>query len=462
MGVMYDGSAIIPAPLVRIEKEVERNAAGARKRPVYTLTVTGTLINYKGSPRSDGTFWTLSGSPPDETVSADARLAAMRAKQGALCSLFCREHKWLEFQPWDGSAATKCQPRLRSLTFADGIWFDVCNYTAVFEADTVWFGSQECCAADSDESDPVEESWELEQADDAARTYRLTHTAAASFRDLYDASGLISSYGWERAKSAVTARLGFQSSKAAQSGVLGLSGLAGYNLARVVTENRSDGSYRVAETWLCYDPAGGAPAIEDYTVTTRSQAGRSTVSVEGSVQGLMVRADDYAVTSTKYENAATKWGVVRNLILTRAQAASGLTLNPTPLSEQTARNEITGLITYGYEYDDRYTYGGAITLEVTLQDQNAADVFASIPVVGRPAGPVLQDIGSTTETSRTVTVDAQFRPASYASGLPGRPDLSALILAYQPVASQLYVSRSDEQWLVTANRYTKTVTWTYQ
>ena len=456
---IYDNKKVIPSPLVRLEQEVERNASGAKKRATWVITLSGTLVAQKGSPNSRGTFWTTSGYPPDEVISLDARLAAFRAKQGALCELFCQEGKWLEWQPFDGSISTKCQPRLRSKTFQEGIWVERCDYQFTFEADSVWFGSTECCAADASD-DPCDESWDLEQADDNARTYRLVHTVSAQFRDSYNPDTTINERGWERAKAAVEARLGFQSSKLIQDGILNLDDFQAYNHTRSVTEGRSDGTYRVTETWLCFDPDGGAAAIEDYTVTAREVGGRVTVSVEGSVQGLYERGVDFAIGTSKYTNAAAKWAVVSGLLLSRAQAITTTALNPTALSLQVARNELTGLITYTTEYDSRYTYGDAISLEITLQDQYAADVFAAIPVVGRPAGPVLQAIGSTTETSRTVTVDAQF-PSLGFSGVPVRPDLAALVLAYQPVATTLFVAKSDEQWAVVANRIQKTVTWVY-
>lgn len=459
MGLYYDNKIIRPAPLVRLEKEVERNASGGKKRSVWTVTLLGTLLPDKGSPNSSGTFATATPDLPDEDVAIESRLASFRAKQGALCNLFCQERKWLEWQPWDGSIATKCQPRLRSNTFQESTWVTRCDYQFVFEASSIWFGTVECCADDGTD-DPCEESWDVEQADDAARTYRLVHSVGATFRDSYNADGTIDQYGWERAKEAVEARLGLDSTKLIQDGILNLDEFTAYNHARTVSENRSDGSYRVNETWLCFDADGGAAAVEDYTVVTRTQAGRSTVSIEGSINGLHVRDGDFAITTTKYASAAAKWAVVEALLLSRAQTASGLTLNPTRLSAQVARNEFTGVITYSYEYDNRYTFGDAIALEITLEDQFAADVFAVIPVVGRPAGPVLQTINSTTETSRTVSVDAQMTPLAY-GGTAVRPDLSALILLYQPVSSQIYVANSRENWAVVANRMQKTVTWVY-
>lgn len=460
MPVYYNSSKIIPAPLVRFEKEVERNATGHKKRSFFAITVQGTMLPDKGSPNSSGTLWTTSGYPPDETITLDSRMAALRAKQGALCQLFCQEGKWLEFQPPDGSAPIKCQPRLRSSTFSEGLWVQKCDYTFTFETDRLYFGSVECCADDS-ELDPCDESWTVEQADDAARTYRLTHSVAATFRDKYATDGTVESEGWERAKTAVTARLGFQASKLEQSGVLGLSSLGAYNHARSVDENRSDGSYRVTETWLCFDVAGGAAAVEDYTITTRTQAGRSTVSTEGSINGLLTRNSDFSVATTKYAGAAAKWTAVQSLLLSRAQASSGLTLNPNMLSLQVARNELTGVINYSCEMDNRYQFGDAVTFDIQINDQLQSDVYASIPVVARLAGPVLQNIGSTTETTRTVSIDAQFNALTY-GGTYTKPDVSALVLAYVPLATQVFVAKNDENWSPTSGRYQRTVVYSYQ
>jgi hypothetical protein len=54
-----------------------------------------------------------------------------------------------------------------------------------------------------------------------------------------------------------------------------------------------------------------------------------------------------------------------------------------------------GTVTYRYEFDDRpapYT-PGAVSEVVTVTNHGAADVFAQVPVLGRPYGPVLQSLG---------------------------------------------------------------------
>ena len=58
--VMYNGKRLIPAPLVSINKEYQRSPDNTKIGTNFNLTVNGTLLAYKGSPDSSGTFWTSS------------------------------------------------------------------------------------------------------------------------------------------------------------------------------------------------------------------------------------------------------------------------------------------------------------------------------------------------------------------------------------------------------------------
>lgn len=441
---------------MRVEPEIQRGPDGRRVRSVFVLTLTSKLVPGKGSPRQDGSFWTTSGYPPDEAVTAGHETAVLVVKSGALSALLGQDGQWLEATGPDGLTPLRCRPRLRSLQFADGPWVQFCDYVATFEADSIYLGGAEVFPSSGD--DPVEEAWEVEQTDESARAYRLTHTVSCQRPVSYSPS----QSGYERAKALVQARLGFSSAALTQSGTLSLSpSFTGYDHARAVNEDRAGGAYRVTESWVCFD----SPAIEDYSATARQANGRTTVTVDGTIRGLLTRNSDFSVSSPKASGAYTKWQSVYPTLLTRAQAAAGLTLNPVAISEQVVTNEAAGTIGYAYEFDNRSLFGatGVAGVSVSLRDSGPAAVFASIPVVGRLTGPVLQDIGSSTQRSRTITVEAQATPAMYPTTLPARPDVSAVVLAYAPAGTvQIFKERDDEDWDVSSGRYARSVTYVYE
>jgi hypothetical protein len=476
MPVQYDSKKIIPAPFISIKKGTERTPAGQKKRIVYNITASSKIVAFKGSPTASGTFWTAGGYPPDESVLADARLAALRAKEGALCKLFCDDGKWFEIQPIDGSAPIKFQPRIQDIEFEQGQWFDTVPYTINMEADTIWFGNVACCSASGIDTN-VEETWSIEQTDDNGRIYRLTHNVQATMTDKFDDVG-VATPGWLKAKDLVVTKLGVDNEALVQAGVLNLAGYNAYNHARAVNQNEADGTYAVTETWLVFNPnvvvdgfgGTGIPAIEDYTVNIRTAAedSRVTVGIEGTIQGLAIRSTgNFAFTTTKWDSASQKWSAVQPNLLVRAQTISTVLLNPQPMSTQVGKNPTTGLISYNVEYNNRCTYNipNAQNVSVKIQNVNPADVFAEIPVLDRPAGPILQPIGSTTRRERTVTVEAKFPVGVYGQCVTApvnTVDIAALILLYAPSAVQVFVSRDDDNWSPDTGIYSRSISFVYQ
>src|SRR5690606_4343088 len=137
MPVSYGENKLIPAPLVVMNKQYVKGGDGTNIGSTFTVTLNGTLVAWKGSPTASGTFWTNSGYPPDESIVSDSRHKALLRKQEALRRLFSQEGLSLEFTPWDGGAALKCNPRVISIDFPEGMWFDRCEYTITLEADNI-------------------------------------------------------------------------------------------------------------------------------------------------------------------------------------------------------------------------------------------------------------------------------------------------------------------------------------
>ena len=70
----YNGSRLIPAPLITIEQVKNVGADGTILGNVFTITANGKLVAFKGSPNSSGSFYTGTDYPPDETITDSSRL----------------------------------------------------------------------------------------------------------------------------------------------------------------------------------------------------------------------------------------------------------------------------------------------------------------------------------------------------------------------------------------------------
>jgi len=474
MPVQYDSKKIIPAPLVEITKNYQRSEDGSKIGALFNLTVTGKLIGYMGSPDSSGNFWTTSGYPPNETIAHDNRLTSIIKKQEALRELFSEDGRWFEIQPLDGTQPMKCLPRVLNLTFPQGVWVDTCDYTITLEADKLYIGNT---VSDEDQFDitisQATENWQIElnekgEGVDLPQSYRLTHTVSAVGKLTFDTNNNIAKPAWQQARAWCLPRLGIDNERKTASGVINLpSYYAGYNHVRSETADEMGGAYSVIESWIL---ASGS-ALEDFTISTNSTAqdGLTSVSIQGTIEGLNTRDSNYQLTTNKYDNAVAKFNEVQSLLLNRAQLYSGVTLNIQAMSQQVGRNPVEGTITYGFDYNNRPStlIAGARSEIITITDNYPADLFASIPVLGRAVGPVLQDLYTISEKSRALNIEVVM-PLSTAPTLMGRmndkPNVTAIIDAASGglTFTQIFKSQDTETWGPNDGRYTRQIQYVYQ
>jgi len=473
--VSYDSKKLIPAPQLAITKTFNKSGDGTIIGTTYQLVLTGDLIAYKGSPDSLRVFWDQTGYPPDEAIEADGRLAALLRKQEALRDLFSAHGRELYIQSADGSEPLKCNPRINDITFSEGIWFDRISYTITMEADKVYpIVENEFDAQISDAS----ESWNIETDDGTVegvgmpRTYRLTHSLNATGKLYYDELGNETT-AWHNARAYVIPLLGMNNSFLLSSGVKDLpSYYGGYNHIRSENIDVKAGSYGVTETWIL---ASGS-ALEDFTVQilSTSESNRQNVKINGTVTGLEVRNSNLGLTTSKYANAETKFTAVSGLAFSRCQIYSGYDLNLYPLSETIGKNPVNGVITYDFEYDNRpyNLIPGALAEKITINDILPNELVAIIPVLGRTAGPVLQPINTSQETTRTLSVEFVLRSRVDFTDLTAafntaRPTslVNTIKDAADPIEagySTSYIQNDRETWEPITGRYSREITWVYQ
>jgi hypothetical protein len=413
-------------------------------------------------------FWTAAGYPPDETINDGARLGAIEVKQGALLNLFKTDGKWFEVQTPDGSVPPlRFQPRIKSIDFPEGKWYDYCDFTINMEADIIYFGNQIINGLDGCKP---QESWNIEPTDDKLRAYKLTHTISSQQKNIFDATGAVvdGNYGWQRAKSLVLPRLGYDASFGQAPSVLNLTGWQPYNYTRSSQIDESAGRYTVTETWLVLNTANGTipPCFDDFSVTNRlTEEGLTRVNIEGTITGFETRDPSAGtLTQTRFAAANDYFNTyVINNVYNRAKLYAGIDLNTVALSATIARNPNNGTITYSAEYDNRATpaIAGAINESITVSDRGGEDVFAQITVLGRPVGPVLQSIFTYTAKSRSISIEA-IMPAASLSYSPSKPNTDSLVLALAPAGFQVFREKDEVSWLPRKGRYTRQVNFVYQ
>ncbi len=357
----------------------------------------------------------------------------------------------------------------------------------------------------------VNESWTIEpfenhsfdwtiqdgRSDSCPYQLRVNHEVAAVGKSAYDAGGLIKP-AWEWARGYVTGLLGYDDTMVSQQGVVTFEAnkYDQFNHNRITNIDETAGSFSVSENWLVVETGVGtsglpANAIEDFTIDIKQNTSDdiTSVSIAGEIIGLAsisltggaiaTTGVDGAITQNKYVAASGYWNEIKNRLLPRIQVVSSGTANrnfhPLAVNTRVDHHPCEGFINYSYEYNDRVVTCTKEALQETIEiiDDNPLDVFATLDILGRSVGPILQDMSTVTAPSRTVIIDIIIEPATgWPSGtevlnwFSQRPTgvnelITDLKADLSDNNSQVFVSSDVEEWQATEGNYTRTVTWTY-
>lgn len=418
MPISYNSKYIIPAPYMNLQKSYVRTDSQARINPSYKITLTGKLLPSKGSPSSSGTFWVSAGYPPDDVITDN--FDSLLRKQEAIRHLFADDGKAFVVSTC-GSVTLSGNPIIDSINFAEGHWYEYIDYSVEMTANRI-AGS----LANEDDLkvndftqylSSAQENWNLEPTEEfdgieGGIIYNLSHTINAVGLNRFSSSGTIENVGWKEARAWVVPRMGLDTTYLTGTSGVGLpSYYTGYNYKRTEATDETAGSYNITETWL----VTSGNTIEEFNVDVRIPSDTYLVSVtaQGNIRGLESGNIYYAVPGMRWDHALAKYNSLAgtsdyNTIYDRTKTYSGYSnLNPQTLSKTIARNPVQGIIGYTYEYDTRPTnfVSGAIYENISIQDTFAADVYGQVIVLGRAAGPVLQDLGTTTAQKKSITID---------------------------------------------------------
>jgi hypothetical protein len=366
------------------------------------------------------------------------------------------------------------------------------------------------------------------------RSYRITHNISATGKDHYkpDGAGSERMLAWIQAKKFVIQRLssdpannndeydndlslhGYPNNDPSNTitgkaypalfGQIGAGTLDlieqynGFNHSRTENVNESAGSYSVTETWLM---ASGT-AYETYSMSINSSNSDPfvAVSIDGNIKGLSVRPandreyggrnNDAGASGTQYNNALAHYNGISNngsfgvgsMIYKRANNQTQVQLNAEPNSIALGVNEFAGELTYSLAFDNRPTNIISNTLgeTININDTYPGDVFASIPVIGRPTGPVLQYIGGRTEYRRDISVNLvmDYTKIPYNNGraalLLTKPSVSeptatelanlleSLSPAGEPGVRKYFINAPSESWEPKTGSYSFNISFTYE
>lgn len=502
--ITYSGQRLIPAPFINITKEYQKTNSKRKIGTLFTITLNGSFIPYRGSPDASGNFYTGVNDDwtgPNDSYDTDW-FSALSRKKDALRALFSNDGCTLRIVSCDGSGTMQCNPRVVSINFGEGNWIPKIDYTVQLEADMI---SGSLAAPNGISLTPSgedaelfqyviessEESWSLEFGESyyytslngsgtPMPTYHISHTVSSTGKRFYVAQGdsgvlLLNRepYHWARAYN--LSKLGFNAGVARSSGVNNIPSQWGnYNHVRSETTDIDGGSHSVTESWIV---ASGA-ASEDFTVNVSSgaQTGLTTVSIEGTITGMDTMdytTDPFTITTNKFTAANNYFAGIN--IYARANAFAGVSnLHLLPLQANIGKNPVNGTITYNYEYNDRTgncISSSAVLFEnIEIVDQNSTDIFASIPIIGRARGPILQDMNTITSPEKGVNVEVVVKRGDYCTSYIAPTSVTTAVNTFilavsssiTPPTGVVFKTEDVETWRPKEASYSRNVRWVYQ
>ena len=340
----------------------------------------------------------------------------------------------------------------------------------------------------------VTESWSLEEDEgtltfDLAtetpyKTYRLTHTVEATGRRKM-VSGSVVNDAWKEAELYVkdvcsdsptnvnvsempggTSELNVKQMGSTSTNSINADVLNAYNHVRVQSVDKAQGSFSITDSWILSKE--NATQELEISVEESTTEGDFNISVDGTITGLPteVASETTKTKASAYSNALGLLPSDTSLYnLANTLYTGGGTLLSQPTNKRVGHNKVTGIITYSISFNDRLPPPLANSLSCTVNvnytnTDGSESVFASIPVIGRALGPVLQEMGTTGERKVSVSIDAVMKKANRTNRPTG--DATTLANTHKPTGTTVIQGAIAETWEASSGRYTLQVEWTYQ
>jgi hypothetical protein len=217
-----------------------------------------------------------------------------------------------------------------------------------------------------------------------------------------------------------------------------------YNQVNTYTQDILEGTYSVTRNWVA--SRYKATVTMEVVNNTDRTAEFNTTEISINFQGHETAGPD-DVNSRKYQNA---YDLYNSNSWSRPPGATG-TLRSTSITHSQTAGTINISETYS---DEDVLIAGSISSSITVTDSNQSggnQAVAILPVIQRAGGPIIQDMGTSTERTRTLAVEATMARGE------GEPSFDAS--GYAP--SDSYQRSYVKSWSEGPRRYSLTIEWVY-
>ena len=385
------------------------------------------MLPNKGSPNSSGSFG--SGNA-DEVLATDAlKTASIITKQAAIRSLFFDEpkvasgtSKWFEIE--SNGVYLKCEAMTSDVSFDAEINVVKNDYTIIITTNNLLINGKSLSSQDvlagehnlKSASDNISTSAQ----NDYEESYTINRTISAQSYKTVGTELSSREEPWKNAQDWVKIAVGSTNNIASFSTYPLYAPKTGYEfLNKQIQENinKLEGSYSLSINWN-YVKTSLSKVIDEWTSSYSSDArnGSSVLSggynkvykVSGSIIPIAQASGGYALSKTR-------WDSVKDSLKNRAIATGGAynafadtTHVYGPYNLGISENRRTGVINYDAEFKEKniLLHANFSDIDVQITENTKENSIVEIPIIGRAAGPVIQNL-FTTNTKKT-SISASF------------------------------------------------------
>lgn len=240
-----------------------------------------------------------------------------------------------------------------------------------------------------------------------------------------------------------------------------------YSHTRVPRCDFAGGSYSVTETWV----ASNCPfpvTIDSSIETSVDESGQITMTLSGTINGLSSNDLNSNKVDTKLTNAENMLALIDEKAYelvkvyyakySATEVQGNTDLQNVIRSKSIGRNRFSGVITFSYSYNDsKIIVPNALSNSLSItydNDQKDVDIIAIIPIINRSEGPIIQNMATTKETRRGLTLDAvmdkKFRI--------NKPSIAYITDPYRP-SPTAKVQSWNESWNPLTGSYSLSIEW---
>lgn len=355
--------------------------------------------------------------------------------------------------------------------------------------------------------------------------YTVTHTLSATGKRSYGLGGLIRK-AWENAELWCLSRVGIPSSISTDFANAGEStinilingssvtvkhnndsteGYGVFNYTKTQDVSQTEGTYSITETFTLAKSSGegtgetakgnvmttlNVDTAYDENAQNRTDGAKfMTVTINGTITGLESRSivptnvnsnntlivyAFGAPTQTKGQaalaefesqyNSALLYNFARKLCH-NGDGRQNLIINQLPISRTSSINDANGVISFTAVFNTRQsTVFGTIAENGTWSFNRGVNKYAIIEVPNKPNGPVVQNIGTKSLNSETMSIDITMG-YQYRGTKPFISESAMRIMAKPPTGSVFTASKTttittsnNETWNPQTGKFTKTIT----